>query len=804
MNPFMDYQFARDHDDTILSDRSCLQGYYDDQSQGEYFDSNQGYYEQDELVNYEMNPNSMNEEISCCPMEIIHRRRHSLSYRPNLNKGVRRKDTSKIPKFRNPWDVQGELQPKRSKDVPLSYDEARFIREIWQDTRAQYEPSDGEIEEEFLFEEEYNDFDAEKRRNMLVKKGANLVRYSRHYELPTISTIIKSSNPEQFRSRSFSPSGSRARASGSNFNRGSRRNSRSQARRPTLQQYKKGVREDLNFENGFQNQYALDGKYEDRERLSRAQNMQYEVGNSMQQVQVRGTGSMNQENPFPREVSESNFVNNRCSEATQNEALRGGQQLMTPVSSRHRNTALGIPSEFADHLNGSNANLSVSAASRRATTPDILSPTKSTGRGPPPKIGVLEPVETSEGLVSPVNHHKIPVINTPRIGNMSSRSASSSILGRNKHNFDNLGVSPSDRVPVISPTGRQTIVFHMIPESNGNNSKATIFADPDSQNIVTELHIKPGVDINVTSTPTGPAIEYEISGGRNAKAHINFSSGTNPDSTLSIGDIPKIQTLSEFQEQQIHSHGPNSSNMVGHNHGYLNHSRSQSRRRSSQEGSGTKTHQSYQNSDFSSGFGGSKGASSSETHLQHHTNSHVGQNQHMGGRERRSELGNPLSNNSKILNNTMDEAGRIFSEIERDIQNQYGGVAAYQVRGDAPEYLGFEQGSATENEVGHSDQLIIQPSQNESGLLEKGANCDEVLHKEKFETKESEGGSFGGTGIAKVHPNPFLPVKRIQKRSGFSGCILNTLTCSKVESNELKTFRALNPVEMISRGPEYY
>ncbi|KAJ1612431.1 hypothetical protein OJ253_517 [Cryptosporidium canis] len=785
MNPYMDYQFAQDHNDAMLNDRNYYNNYPFDHDQGEYYDINDGYYEQDELVDHEINQGSVKEEISCCPMEMIHRRRHSLSYRPNMKKGVRKTDTSRIPKFRNPWDVHGELQPRRSKDVPLSYDEARFIREIWQDTRAQYEPSDGEIEEEFLFEEEYDDVEAEKRRNMLVKKGVNLVRYSRHYELPTISTIIKSSNPEQFRSRSFSPVGVHTRANDTSFKKAVC-GPRAQASDLTRQQYDRGVREDFNFEN--------------RNGDSGMQYVHNRVGNSASQVNARG--SIYRDNQFPGERDELSFRNNRYSETNQSEASRGCTQFMTPISSRHRNTALGIPSEF-DNLNDSNNNLSISAASRRATSPDLLSPTKSTGRGPPPKIGILEPVETTEGLVSPVNKHKNSVINTPRMGSITSRSASSSILRGNRHDFDISG-NISDNAPVISPTGKQTIVFHMIPDNENSNSKATIFADPDTQNIVTELHLKPGVDINVTSTPTGPAIEYEVSRGRNSKAQINFSTSTNSDSTLSIGDIPKIQTPSEFQEQQLsQSQSPHNSNFIGHNHGYLSHSRSQSRRRSTQEESAMRTHSNYQNNDSSSNFGGAKATNHNDDHFQQHNNSYSSANSHanqyMDSNERSDGHSKHLTNNSKILNNTLDEAGRIFSEIERDIQNQ-DRVALEQTRG-ASEHLGFEKGIPNESTKSYNEQHTIS-YQNESGLFEKDNGS---LHSEKAEPVEvEESRHVIGPVIPKIHPNPFLPVKKTQKRSGFSGCILNTLTCSKVESAELKTFRALNPVEMISRDPEFF
>ncbi|KAL3126631.1 hypothetical protein CHM_8g4020 [Cryptosporidium hominis] len=783
MNPYMDYQFVRNQNDGFLRDDGNFDNYYE-YEQGEYYDSNNQYYEEDEMIDHEINQNFVNEEVSCCPMEMIHRRRHSLSYKPNIKKGVRRTDKSRIPKFRNPWDVYGELQPRRSKDLPLSYDEARFIREIWQDTRAQYEPSDGEIEEEFLFEEEYDDLDAEKRRNNLVKNGANLVRYSRHYELPTISTIIKSSNPEQFRSRSFSPTGARINGINSpKFNK-ARRGSRSQIRGPTRQQYEEGVRDDFNFDKGYQlnkNQFEYDRNLE----------MQH-INN------FRDRRSANQADQIHGEVFESNYRNARNGEINPNEALRESSPNMTSISSGHRNTVLGVPSEF-EHCNDTN-NLPISAGgSRRATSPDLLSPTKSTGRGPPPKIGILEPVETSEGLISPVNQHRTSVLNTPRMGNLTSRSLASSRLGLNKHGNDRSGNSP-EKFPVVTPSGKQTIVFHMLPDCESNNSKATIFADPDTQNVVTELHIKPGVDINVISTPTGPAIEYEISGGRNAKAHINFSTNTNPDSSISIGDIPKIQTPREFQELN-HGYVADSSNSPkGHNHSYIDRSRSQSRRRSSLEENGVKNH--FKNNEFTPNMDGKRTFNNNENYLQHshHPKSHV--NHNADNYEVKGET-NSSKNNSKILNSTIDEAGRIFSEIERDIQDQARDVV--DLTRDMPEYFEFDQGGVTNIET-NTDFQHAESLHNAPRLLEKDSNnCEGFQNKQQTAISKSiESNSIINNGVTKAHPNPFLPIKKVQKRSGFSGCIMNTLTCSKVESNELKTFRALNPVEMVNRSSEFY
>ncbi|OII73832.1 uncharacterized protein cubi_03629 [Cryptosporidium ubiquitum] len=793
MNPHMDYQFAQNYNDGLLEYHGNYVGndHYE-HDQGEYYDINRGYYEEDEMVNHEINPNFANEEVSCCPMEMIHKKRHSLSYKPNIKKGVRKTDVSKIPKFRNPWDVKGDLQPKSSKDIPLSYDEARFIREIWQDTRAQYEPSDGEIEEEFLFEEEYDDLDAEKRRNRLVESGASLVRYSRHYELPTISTIIKSSNPEQFRSRSFSPVRSQVNgAFNSRFNRANR-GSRTQIRGSTQRQYERGVREDFNFENDYRNQYLNDNKFDYRNGNSRMQYMNNAIGRK----------SVNQNGQFGGEMNELNFTNNGNNETNPNE-IRENSSLTTPISSRYRNTVLGVPSEF-DHLNDPNNHFLASAGSRRATSPDLLSPTKSTGRGPPPKIGILEPVETSEGLISPVNQRKKSVINTPRIGSLTSRSSACSILGVNRNNIGNSGNNSPENVPIISPSGKQTIVFHMLPDNESNNSKATIFADPDTQNIVTELHIKPGVDINVISTPTGPAIEYEISGGRNAKAHINFSTNTNSDSSISIGDIPKIQTPKEFQEEQFNfDYGTRSSNFKGHDHSYNDRSRSQSRRRSSLEENKTRTYSDNQGSNFTQNQNGMRTGNNNYNHFKqynsHYPKSQVNQPTESDGKK--DEI-NSLKTNSQILNSTIDEAGKIFSEIERDIQSQV--REGVDQTGDVLEYSGYNQENSGDIESS-ADFKYIQSSKNESKLLEGDVNCNEVFQDNNHPNlNTSAGGNNNVHGITKSRPNPFLPIKKIQKRSGLSGCILNTLTCSKVESAEMKTFRALNPVEMINRNPEFY
>ncbi|KAH8583389.1 uncharacterized protein ELE39_000157 [Cryptosporidium sp. chipmunk genotype I] len=809
MNPYLDYQFLRNQNEGLLEDDGNYYKNYHFEHEGEYYDSNKKYYEEDEIMSHEINQSFVDEEVSCCPMEMIHRRRHSLSYKPNIKKGVRRADVSRIPKFRNPWDVQGELQPKRSKDVPLSYDEARFIREIWQDTRAQYEPSDGEIEEEFLFEEEYDDLDAEKRRNMLVKNGANLVRYSRHYQLPTISTIIKSSNPEQFRSRSFSPVGTRKNGTlSSGFNR-TKRGSRSQLRDPTQQQYERGVREDFNVDNSYQ--YPNGDQFEYNDGDSRMKHLNNVRDHSLSQNHARGRIFTNQNDQIIRETGESNYRNHRNNDMNPSKMLRECPPSITPASSLHRNTVLGVPSEL-DNFNDTNNHSSVSAGgSRRATSPDLLSPTKSTGRGPPPKIGILEPIETSEGLIFPVNQHKTSAMNTPRMGNLTSRSATCSILGKNRCDIDHFGNSP-ENVPVVSPSGKQTIVFHMLPDSESNNSKATIFADPDTQNIVTELHIKPGVDINVISTPTGPAIEYEISGGRNAKAHINFSTSTNPDSSISIGDIPKIQTPREYQEQLNHGHNVNSSNLLkGHNHSYNDRSRSQSRRRSSLEEDGVKTNiknnEPIPNMGVKKTYNNSNHNNSEDYLQQNHSQYPKSYVNHIVDNDEGKEENSPLKNNSKILNSTIDEAGRIFSEIERDFQDQARDNFVDQTR-DIPEFLGFNEGNITNIET-NTDIKHIESFQNVSGSLEKdsGINDDVFQNKDKHQTilsKSMESNNVINHGVAKVHPNPFLPVKKIQKRSGFSGCIMNTLTCSKVESTELKTFRALNPVEMINRSSEFY
>ncbi|KAF7458248.1 hypothetical protein HWI79_1157 [Cryptosporidium felis] len=787
MNPYMELQNANNYNRDILAFEEVRDdpGYYD---QGEYYDSYDQFQGEDY---YNDGGNSIpREEVSCCPMEIIHRRRHSLSYKPNTKKGVK-KDVSRIPKFRNPWEFKGDLQPRRTKDLPLSYDEARFIREIWQDTRAQYDPSDGEIEEEFLFEEEYDDLDAEKRRNTLVERGANLVRYSRHYELPTISTIIKSINPEQFRSRSFSPIGNRINKNG-NF-------PITKIRGPNPKNQSCGRERNEFYYGNYNRQNDPDPSYLRQEGGSYTAQQRYveEYGNK-----VRGRDFRNTRDNENGKIDEMSFRNNIGEVDYQNESNKDPISLSIPDAPHHRNTVIGIPSELESNLNNSSV-----ITSRRATSPEMLSPTKSTGRGPPPKIGVLEPVETSEGLVSPVNQQRNSLLNTPRMGSLTPRSARGSRSVRNLDDFSNRSNSP-EKIPVISPTGKQTIVFHMLPENESNNSKATIFANPDTQNIVTELHITPGVDINVISTPSGPAIEYEISGGRNAKAHINFSNNTAADATMTLGDIPKIQDPREFEDERRHRNNQIRSNSIGR-HSYRSQSRSQSRRRSTldEDNQNPRTF----NDEFSTNIR-TRIDSSDEYDVSQRVDAkgdlnHPAENKSQLRTPRQVVESNSITqnklqknhNSDSIDNNNVDGAVRMFPEFDQNFQNKerseldpYSGeLTRYDENyHDGPPSLGVTK-TSTEDRTLQGD-LLPEDSNGNISLI-NGRN-------------ESEKYDNSGSSLNKrIHPNPFLLVKKIQqKRSGFSGCIMNTLTCSKTESSELKTFRALNPVDMAGRDSEFY
>ncbi|KAL7068863.1 hypothetical protein ACR3K2_06980 [Cryptosporidium serpentis] len=426
----------------------------------------------------------------CCPHEIQRSKIHKVSPNSRIRKQFFMTDRNRLPKFRDPWRYLDQ-SVQNHMEQPLSRDEARRIREIWQDTRAQYDPSDHEIEEEYLYEEEYNDENAEKRRIELVEKGAKLVRYSYHYQLPTISTLIKSTNPEQFRSRALSPIAEAHRSP------------------------KHNQQDDEVSNESFEEQKADDpfiGRTYHRYTYPMMGHNSETENNFINDNWIHH----NQESNEDHHQSQAHEKSLDYSKTNHNE------NLLSNPNEHHLIHKLGIKNNHTPShrhsTTGFEYETSPQSEHRRLTSPaTLLSTERSINRGPPPQISILEPIDTTEELVSPVatqgRNYK-----TPRIGKITSQND-------NKSNYFSGELESEKEKPLLeSPSGKQTIVFHMLPDTNINSSSATIFADPDTQNIVTEIHITPGVDINITSTPSGPSIEYEVSKEKTAKAQINFSS----------------------------------------------------------------------------------------------------------------------------------------------------------------------------------------------------------------------------------------------------------------------------------------
>ena len=137
--------------------------------------------------------NSTSEGPVCCPHEIQKSKVHKVSPNSRVRKQLFMADRNRLPKFRDPWRYLDQSTQSHT-EQPLSRDEARRIREIWQDTRAQYDPSDHEIEEEYLYEEEYNDENAERRRIELVEKGAKEIRENTTDDLTKALNSIKATD----------------------------------------------------------------------------------------------------------------------------------------------------------------------------------------------------------------------------------------------------------------------------------------------------------------------------------------------------------------------------------------------------------------------------------------------------------------------------------------------------------------------------------------------------------------------------------------------------------------------------------
>ncbi|KAH7647783.1 hypothetical protein FG379_000409 [Cryptosporidium bovis] len=715
------------------------------------------------------------EDVICCPMEMLHNRRHLKNYRQENKRNLRKSDLRRIPKFRNPWMFHNECNSKIPKDSPLTFEEAQVIREIWQDTRAQYSPSDGEIEKEYLFEEEYDDDDAEKRRLSIIEKGASLVRYSRHYELPTISTIIKSSNPEQFRSRSLSPFIRDAReemwSRTGGYVRGS--NNRYHYGRNEYNNTRDGEYTDTNNEyilncNEIQ-EIGINGQY--RTNRGQTRGSQYRNSSLLSPLQEKNC-----------EYREDGMDERKANNGNENNMLINGNGITLNVPTfsdinnlgTHRSTVQGINSEFS-YLATNNSGVN----SRRATSPELISSSKSTSRGPPPRIGVLEPMETTEGLISPVNQNRSPILSTPRIGVATPRSRHSRVPSN--HNY-------TDNIPVVSPSAKQTVVFHMLPDADNNNSKATIFANPDTNNVVTELHITPGVDINVISTPTGPAIEYEISGGRNAKAHINFSSNPNTDKLMKSGEIPKINLPENGNLDDVESKGSiNYSQVSGRrNKGHGDLSLSPNGRRVS-------TFEEELDSDVKKNNqrGGFGGVGSATNNNGRSPNSYNNINQSVKHHSSRSTVESPVGqSNYRIDDNNINGS---MSNTKLMANND--GVADNNIN---VEITGSEKNEYAKHKI--NDGTLLNESVGLNGI-EYNNNIEDGCDEQKNDTSNPD---VEYNIVTKSHPNPFVPIRRIQqKRTGFTGCIINTLTCTRADTVELKTFRALNPVEVVHRTSNF-
>ncbi|KAH8740581.1 hypothetical protein FG386_002163 [Cryptosporidium ryanae] len=698
--------------------------------------------------------NEGQEDIICCPMEMLHNRRHLHSYKKDKS-CHRRSDLSRIPKFRNPWVLNNKCSTKVPKDIPLTFEEAQVIREIWQDTRAQYSPSDGEIEKEYLFEEEYDDDNAERRRMSIVEKGASLVRYSRHYELPTISTIIKSSNPEQFRSRSFSP-----------FTREMRDGYRSR-------EHRRG---------------SNDCHYNERNECYNIRESEHIDTNNEHIGYYERKREFGGNDKFQTNIMRDNMNQPKINSGNGDNRLICGDETTLNVPSfsninnleTHRNTVQGINSEFC-HLATSNTEIN----SRRATSPDLISSSKSTSRGPPPRIGVLEPMETTGGLISPVNQNRSSILNTPRIGVATPRPRHSRVSSNNNY---------TENIPVVSPSAKQTVVFHMLPDAENNSSKATIFANPDTNNVVTELHITPGVDINVISTPTGPAIEYEISGGRNAKAHINFSSNPNTDKLMKSSEIPKINlpdnSFSDGVESRGGTHFGLRSGRRGSGNGGLSLSPTERRASGLDEDL---------NSDRST-INNRRGAFGVSDTIYNNNNGNSSVNHHGGNinhsvkhHSSRSAIQSPESQpdhriydddaDNNITSNTKFSKNNVDNNIVNNITTANNGDKVNE-----EEQQKFDQDLLLNEAIGlkegYSDNIEARADEQKNDTFYSNSNIEY-------------------NNVTKSHPNPFVPIRKTQKqRTGFTGCIINTLTCTKADTAELKTFRALNPVEVVHRASD--
>ncbi|OII75152.1 hypothetical protein cand_004180 [Cryptosporidium andersoni] len=434
--------------------------------------------------------NSTSEGPVCCPHEIQKSKVHKVSPNSRVRKQLFMADRNRLPKFRDPWRYLDQSTQSHT-EQPLSRDEARRIREIWQDTRAQYDPSDHEIEEEYLYEEEYNDENAERRRIELVEKGAKLVRYSYHYQLPTISALIKSTNPEQFRSRALSPIVETHRSP------------------------KHNQQGDEISNEGFEEQKSDEPFIGRTYHRSTYPMMEHNNGTE--------NSSVNYNWIYHNQESNEDHYQNQApyDESLDYSKTNPNENLLSSSNEHDANNKLGIKDNYTPSHRHSTTGFEYEtppqSGHRRLTSPAALSTERSINRRPPPQISILEPIDTTEELVSPVTiqgrNYK-----TPRIEKVTSQDDS-------KLNYSGDESESGKEKPLLeSPSGKQTIVFHMLPDTNVNSSSATILADPDTQNIVTEIHITPGVDINITSTPSGPSIEYEVSKEKTAKAQINFSS----------------------------------------------------------------------------------------------------------------------------------------------------------------------------------------------------------------------------------------------------------------------------------------